>query len=162
MQTYEYLCNHCHHFVKTEGPWPYRKEGKQRRTLDTPPGTAPGTDRRLDGPRLLSHLRQEQALSDRRVQKPPFLPRRDLVERWAPENKDALLPMQKPGLPGASSSIGQMPSVQEGDVRTARALSGGPGWSFTCPATPFSSQDQTGWKIDSSAKARGRDRFSGT
>ena len=42
MQTYEYLCNHCHHFVKTEGPWPYRKEGKQRRTLDTPPGTAPG------------------------------------------------------------------------------------------------------------------------
>jgi len=26
MQTFEYSCNHCAHFIKTSGPWPYYKQ----------------------------------------------------------------------------------------------------------------------------------------
>lgn len=33
-QKYEYFCNHCHYFVETKGPWPYRKEGGKRRPYD--------------------------------------------------------------------------------------------------------------------------------
>ncbi len=31
MQTYQYSCNYCHHFVKTSGPWPYFGDEKRRR-----------------------------------------------------------------------------------------------------------------------------------
>ena len=31
MQTYQYSCNYCHHFVETNGPWPYFKGEKKRR-----------------------------------------------------------------------------------------------------------------------------------
>jgi len=31
MQTYQYSCNYCHHFIETSGPWPYFREEKKRR-----------------------------------------------------------------------------------------------------------------------------------
>lgn len=29
MQKYQYSCNHCHYFVETGGPWPYRRENQK-------------------------------------------------------------------------------------------------------------------------------------
>jgi hypothetical protein len=32
MQSYQYSCSYCHHFVETRGPWPYTKGEKERQT----------------------------------------------------------------------------------------------------------------------------------